>query len=574
VLLLARQVMVFTALLVILRLPQPKPLKGCERPVRFGVAAGYVGVIILLSMALVRGEFMLAGIALAFAVLGAGVASWSPGSESRTWAVFTLLAGVLLLSISFGSHAGGAPGSFWAVLGDYVHLSAAATWVGGLILVTLLLWQVHHTPNPRLSADPRSSVLLVRRFSYLASFSVFVLLLTGLFSSIVELPDLPALWETAYGRVLLVKLGLLTLALSVAFFNNRLVHGRINGLKSSIPPKRLYIQMGVEAVVTLGLMLSVAVLVQTTAPRGQASAEKAVQPALPFNSVINAADLTMHVQVDPNQVGSNRFWLHLYHGDGSQIGEVQLVQLRFNHRQASLGQSSVDLEPQGHDTFAVEGAYLSQPGTWDLYVYIRRRGIDDVLEQLNLDVPVPGISVSVSKPWQNPAPTLPPTLLAVWGLIALGLVPLVWRQPLVETWPRLYPAYRRAGISVVVIGLVFSIVWLVNGGGSAALGAHGSRIPPSPSSIEQGKALYEQNCLPCHGSVGLGDGPAALALIPRPANLQVHMVAGVHTDEQIYAWITNGFPNSAMPAFSDLLTGEERWHVLNYIRTLTPQGSP
>ena len=92
-------------------------------------------------------------------------------------------------------------------------------------------------------------------------------------------------------------------------------------------------------------------------------------------------------------------------------------------------------------------------------------------------------------------------------------------------------------------------------------------FPATDASIAAGKALYEQNCLPCHGPQGKGDGPAGLALRPQPADLTAHTVPGVHSDGQLYDWITNGFPGSAMPAFSKLLADEPRWNLVNYIRT-------
>jgi mono/diheme cytochrome c family protein len=66
---------------------------------------------------------------------------------------------------------------------------------------------------------------------------------------------------------------------------------------------------------------------------------------------------------------------------------------------------------------------------------------------------------------------------------------------------------------------------------------------------------------------GKGDGPAAITLNPRPASLQVHVVSGVHSDAQLYNWITNGFPDTAMPAFQEQLSDIQRWDLVNYIRT-------
>jgi putative copper resistance protein D len=51
------------------------------------------------------------------------------------------------------------------------------------------------------------------------------------------------------------------------------------------------------------------------------------------------------------------------------------------------------------------------------------------------------------------------------------------------------------------------------------------------------------------------------------------MAPGVHTDGELFYWISYGFPNSAMPAWKDTLTEEQRWDVLNYARTLSDQNS-
>jgi mono/diheme cytochrome c family protein len=219
----------------------------------------------------------------------------------------------------------------------------------------------------------------------------------------------------------------------------------------------------------------------------------------------------------------------------------------------------------------VEGAYLSQVGVWDISVYVRRRGMDDALVKWSLDVPAPKSEAADGSPWQTPVRTIAPVWLIVVGLGALGAVPIFWRKPIEETWPQRYADFRRAGVLLLISASVVCAAWLLGFNAETGRGpGDDNPIPASAASVEHGQALYEENCLPCHGKSGLGDGPVALTLNPRPANLQVHMVPGVHTDRQIFEWITDGFPNSVMPAFGGALTEEERWHLLNYIRTLTP----
>jgi copper transport protein len=93
-------------------------------------------------------------------------------------------------------------------------------------------------------------------------------------------------------------------------------------------------------------------------------------------------------------------------------------------------------------------------------------------------------------------------------------------------------------------------------------------VPATAGSIATGQALFQKNCVACHGLLGKGDGPVGRTLFPPPADLTAHAVQGLHTDWQLYNWITNGYPGSQMPAFSTLLTDIQRWDLVNFIRTL------
>ncbi len=89
--------------------------------------------------------------------------------------------------------------------------------------------------------------------------------------------------------------------------------------------------------------------------------------------------------------------------------------------------------------------------------------------------------------------------------------------------------------------------------------------PPTAASLQQGERLYRAHCQVCHGPKGRGDGPVAPALRPRPADLRRIARA---PDQLLFVQITEGVPGTAMPAFRDRLTEEERWHVVNFLRHL------
>jgi len=89
----------------------------------------------------------------------------------------------------------------------------------------------------------------------------------------------------------------------------------------------------------------------------------------------------------------------------------------------------------------------------------------------------------------------------------------------------------------------------------------------SDSAAERGRVIYLERCVVCHGPQGRGDGPEAPFLSPRPASL-ISAGSSVKSDAEFLAVIANGKPRSAMPAWKDRLSEEQRREVLAYIRTL------
>ena len=98
-------------------------------------------------------------------------------------------------------------------------------------------------------------------------------------------------------------------------------------------------------------------------------------------------------------------------------------------------------------------------------------------------------------------------------------------------------------------------------------------VPADPKSIAQGKQLYVAACLACHGPAGKGDGPAAATLERngvrvRPGNLSDPKL-WEETDGALFWKLTEG--KTPMPAWAETLSEEQRWLIVNYIRTLAPK---
>jgi mono/diheme cytochrome c family protein len=96
--------------------------------------------------------------------------------------------------------------------------------------------------------------------------------------------------------------------------------------------------------------------------------------------------------------------------------------------------------------------------------------------------------------------------------------------------------------------------------------------------INHGKAVYVQNCLACHGVKGDGMGDASAFLSPKPrnfvqANFRLRSTAPGHlpTDLDLFRAVSLGMPGTPMPPWMVMLNAEDRWAVVEYIKTFSPR---
>ncbi|HEX6270311.1 MAG TPA: c-type cytochrome [Anaerolineales bacterium] len=94
----------------------------------------------------------------------------------------------------------------------------------------------------------------------------------------------------------------------------------------------------------------------------------------------------------------------------------------------------------------------------------------------------------------------------------------------------------------------------------------GKTNPFGLEAADEGAQIYRTNCETCHGPQGHGDGPAGQALDPKPQDLsQIQKIAG---DDYLFWRISAGKPGTSMVAWNGILTEEQIWQVVSFIRTL------
>ncbi|MGE5590077.1 MAG: c-type cytochrome [Bacillota bacterium] len=91
-------------------------------------------------------------------------------------------------------------------------------------------------------------------------------------------------------------------------------------------------------------------------------------------------------------------------------------------------------------------------------------------------------------------------------------------------------------------------------------------IPSTNPNLLTGHRLYTFNCAFCHGINGRGDGVPAAGLRPRPADLVQETMES--SDARLFYRISEGERLTAMPAWKDILSEQQRWMVILYLRHL------
>jgi mono/diheme cytochrome c family protein len=131
---------------------------------------------------------------------------------------------------------------------------------------------------------------------------------------------------------------------------------------------------------------------------------------------------------------------------------------------------------------------------------------------------------------------------------------------------------RRLVVSLTIV-VIAGVLSFGQGSGEkwtvpARAAAKKNPVAVNETSIALGKKIYERQCLLCHGAKGKGDGPVAARLEKRPGNLSDPKL-WEQSDGALFWKVNEG--HKPMPKFKNIMSDEERWPVINYIRTLAPK---
>jgi copper transport protein len=320
-------------------------------------------------------ELVLALFAVAAAVL---IVVERPEARQRPVAELLALTGALLAAASalivpgITGHAGQTSPRGLSIGLDWLHLVAGSIWIGGLIGL-LAIWS-------GLGSERRLSglAICVPRFSRVAFVSVMLLIASGVGASIIHLPTVSSLWQTSYGKALLVKIGLLGAAMMLAPINMLRNTPRLQNAEAR--PKEAESAASLLRTLVSGEVALVAVIVfaaatlsslapppKALAEAGEASAK--VGPGVVAETVHHGS-YQLNFRVQPNRAAVPNAFSVAISSNGKPVQGAD-VTTTFRMLDMEMGQLAYHLPETSPGTYARSAPALVMVGHWGLSFDIR-----------------------------------------------------------------------------------------------------------------------------------------------------------------------------------------------------------
>nr|MBC8453083.1 CopD family protein [Chloroflexota bacterium] len=468
----------------------------------------------------------------------------------------TVLGLVFLGLIATSSHNAASPSEIktFAMATDFIHLVASMVWLGGVIYLAIAVPSFVRSLSGSDAADLLSAA--IPKFTVLGLLSAGVLVITGIFSSYMQV-TIPAATATPYGWFLVGKLALIVPLFGFAAYNGFKLARKL-GIGGERTLGRSLIVEAVLAVlvfVAVGWLASLEPARQYAGRMGIGAEEKAT-----YRDVAEGTEFD--VKIDPAEVGENDIVVRIAKPNGEAIENAVDVRVRLKFVDDDLGEPLVSLEDTGAGIWRLNGAQLNIAGEYQAEVVVQRPDAFDARTAFRFDARSAATAADAIKPDTDTANLLFGLQLLIIGCLVFALVVRGRLIPALFSSTGAQIGLMTPGVVVAVLGLLFVLnVQVIRVGLPATTR---NPFPPTAESVALGQPVYAATCVACHGVGGLGDGSAGVGLPKPPADLLVHVP--LHSDTILFEFIRDGISQSGMPGQDGVLTEDEMWHLVNYLR--------
>lgn len=480
--------------------------------------------------------------------------------STLSW-IAPLVAGLgVVVLISVISHQAGKE-TVTPLLSDIVHLIATSLWGGGLLYFALLPWGALRTEVDGGDRLAHLSSL----FSTVGTLSVVVVSATGIYMSLQQFYSPVAVTGTTYGMSLLRKLAGFGLVLAIAAVHHFVFVPQLKEGSDADDRSRVH-RVGtwfvrfvrVEALLFIGVLIATGFLTTQMPPTSPVGLVDVANEEGIF------AGGRYHLTLLPRDQGQILFELLVEDEAGRPLA-LDRVELDLTMLDHYMPPYILPMEEEMPGVYRAT-ALLSMGGRWHVttsWIWGNGNGHSFVIEFDTLSS-FRDVQQERRYDWQAIGQKR-------WGWVLF----LLYGSLTVAGAAALFYGTRPPHRSVLLLTL--GILLLTGGGAMMARvaevpGPYSYRINPvrrNEAAMIRGEELYRAHCLICHGETGRGDGPAGLSVNPKPADFTKPQGIDDHSDGELFWYISKGIPGSSMPAFENILTEEERWTLVHYIRSFS-----
>lgn len=474
--------------------------------------------------------------------------------KKRVPAFLAAIVGLMIIgSLAAASHAAAEPGIL-PILSSIVHRIAVVTWGGCLLYLSLLPWPAIY----RECAQGNTNVMqIARRYAKLALVAFALFVLSGGLLAFIHVHNSDAMSTTYYGQLVTLKGALVAVLLFTVSINLLMLARSAETLAPTILLHRFRVVVSVETILLAGLIVSSGMLV-TRDPPG-------VPPFInPQSWQMTAGEVPLTIQLQPVAGSSSKVRIEISAAASDyRFPEGTLAYFDIDTPRHNAGERNIEAVPIGPSGFLGE-TVLAVPGEWRFDLRLSYPNGTSLAGEHVLTLPALPLEEDL-----KPTLSLSAIIFSTSGSITflIGMLLLLSASWLLrQSWHGKAPSWLMpVSMANMTLGayLALSVTFVK----TYPTTFRSNPQPYNAEVIRQGDVIYRAQCAECHGIVGKGDGPWAKAergSIPDIA--APHM--DVHTDGEIFWWITMGIPSLDQPALGEELSENERWTVINYVRSL------
>ncbi len=297
-------------------------------------------------------------------------------------AVLAIPLGALALLPSLGGHASVQEPVWLLMPANVVHVVAMATWLGGIAVLVVAL----RGATAKLEGGDRTRLLaaVVGRFSALAGVAIALLLASGIVQGLVEVRTFANLFDSAFGRAVLIKIGVFAAIVALGWVNRRRLLPELRqAAEDRTAPGRAgqVLRRTLRAELALGIVA----LAVTGALAGYAPS--IAESSGPFSTDTDIGPARMEVTVDPARTGPNEMHVYLFdRADGRQWDEADELTVTAELRGRDIPPIELDPTKAGPGHYMLSGAAFGVAGDWTVEVAARVGDFDEYRNRFTLPI--------------------------------------------------------------------------------------------------------------------------------------------------------------------------------------------